>query len=204
MQSSGDGSSGCLVYESVSSFTDAEASEAQRHQAILNCDGCPFADGIADASKKFSDESTKSPKSTAKAVGELREAGLTMDPRLVYFAAVNEALTRMIASATSDILYLFSAFPENEELQMKFLADNNLGETEAAYGAFVGLTDAMRAASMDGAAAPVVAAPSGGPVATPRMRRTPSGRRLIGATLHRSPSTLRGTCDEADDDDSGL
>ena len=69
-------------------------------------------------------ELTKSPKSTAKAVGELREAGLTMDPKLVYaevaardkeldsavsnpnlvaskadFAAVNEALARMIASA---------------------------------------------------------------------------------------------------------
>ena len=91
---------------------------------------------------------------------------------------------------------------------MKFLADNNLGETEAAYGAFVGLTDAVRAASTDGAAAPVVAAASGGPVGDTaenfKDATYPSGRRLIGATLHRSPSTLRGTCNEADDDDSGL
>ena len=47
---------------------------------------------------------------------------------------------------------------------MKFLACSNLGDAQAAYGAFVGLTDAVRAASTDGAAAPVVAAASGGPI----------------------------------------
>ena len=81
------------------------------------------------------------------------------------FAAVNEALARMIASADKlTFFYLLSAFPENKELQMKFLAYNNLGDAQAAYGAFVGLTGAVCAASMDGAAAPVVAAASGGPI----------------------------------------
>jgi hypothetical protein len=181
--------------------------------ALLAAAPAAFADGIADASKKFSDaaypvaqkfnwggssefakyiaeESAKNPKGTAKAVEKLLEAGLTMDPKLVYaavqahdkaldsavsnpnlvaskadFAAVNEALARMIASADKEqFFYLLSSFPENKELQMKFLAGNNLGDAQAAYGAFVGLTDAVRAASTNGAGAPVVAAASGGPI----------------------------------------
>ena len=181
--------------------------------ALLAAAPAAFADAIADASKKFSDaaypvaekfdwggssaiakyiaqESAKNPKATAKAVVKLLEAGLTMDPKLVYaavaahdkaldsavsnpnlvasqadFAAVNEALARMIASADKEqFFYLLSSFPENKELQMKFLAGNNLGDAQAAYGAFVGLTDAVRAASTNGAAAPVVAAASGGPI----------------------------------------
>ena len=138
----------------------------------------------------MAEESANKPKANAKAVAKWLEAGLTMDPKLVYgavmahdqvlvsavsnpdlvaskadFAAVNEALARKIASADKQkFFYLLSAFPENKELQMKFPAYNNLGDAQAAYGAFVGLTDAVRAASTDGAAAPVVAAASGGPI----------------------------------------
>ena len=77
--------------------------------------------------------------STAKAVGELREAGLTMDPTLVYaevaahdkeldsavsnpnlvaskadFAAVNEALARMIAFADEQHSLSPQCFPREQ------------------------------------------------------------------------------------------
>ena len=45
---------------------------------------------------------------------------------------------------------------------MKLLVDSSLGDVVAEYGAFVGLTDAERATSTDGAAALVEAAASGG------------------------------------------
>ena len=55
-------------------------------------------------------------------------------------------------------------FAENEELQMKFLAGSDFCDAQAAHGASVGLTDAVRAACTNGAAAPVVAAASGGQI----------------------------------------
>jgi len=121
--------------------------------------------------------SAKNPKQTAKAVDKLLEAGLTMDPALVKaavkahskaitgavnqkglvaskadFTAVNEALARMIASADKEkFFYLLTAFPGNKELQMELFSKNDPAQAQAAYEAFVELTDAVRAASTNGA-----------------------------------------------------
>ncbi|MFC4290669.1 hypothetical protein ACFOYZ_29220 [Neobacillus cucumis] len=140
--------------------------------------------------KYLSEESAKNPKGVAAAVDKLLEVGLTMDPALVKaavkvhekairgaagdpnlvasqadFAAVNEALARMIASADKEkFFYLLSAFPENKELQMKLFSENDPAEAKAAYDAFVKLTDAVRAASTDGATPFQTAAAAGGPI----------------------------------------
>lgn len=172
-----------------------------------------WADGIADASKKFSDAAypvaqkidwgntptiakylaqgaASDPKGVAAAVDKLLEVGLTMDPALVKtavqahekaimgalgnkglvaskadFAAVNEALARMIASADREkFFYLLSAFPGNKELQMKLFSENNPAQAKAAYEAFVKLTNAVREASTNGATPFDTAAATGGPI----------------------------------------
>ena len=94
--------------------------------------------GSSAIAKYIAQESAKNPKATAKAVVKLLEAGLTMDPKLVYaavaahdkalesavlnpnlvasqadFAAVNEALARMIASADRQSSS-FSSVPSQE------------------------------------------------------------------------------------------
>jgi len=123
--------------------------------------------------KYLGEVSAKDPKAVSKAVERLLDAGLTMDPKLIQaavkahekalasaagsptlvaskadFAAVNEALARMIASADPEkFFYLLSAFPGNNELQMELFKGNSEADARAAYEAFVGLTDAVRAAS---------------------------------------------------------
>jgi len=134
------------------------------------------------------------PKAVAKAVEKLLDAGLTMDPKLIQaavkahekalasaagspslvtskadFAAVNEALARMIASADPEkFFYLLSAFPGNKELQLELFKGNSEADARAAYEAFVGLTDAVRAASAVTPHPAVSVAPlaSSGPVAS--------------------------------------
>merc|ERR1712050_135338 len=101
--------------------------------------------------KYLAETSAKNPKQVAFAVDKLLETGLTMDPALVKaavvahqkaiegavgqpglvaskadFAAVNEALARMIASADkAKFFYLLSAFPENKNLQMQLFSQND-------------------------------------------------------------------------------
>jgi len=134
------------------------------------------------------------PKAVAKAVEKLLDAGLTMDPKLIQaavkahekalasaagspslvtskadFAAVNEALARMIASADPEkFFYLLSAFPGSKELQLELFKGNSEADARAAYEAFVGLTDAVRAASAVTPHPAVSVAPlaSSGPVAS--------------------------------------
>merc|ERR1740129_2306783 len=181
--------------------------------ALLSAAPAAWADGIADASKKFSDAAypvaqkidwgntptiakylaqgaASDPKGIAAAVDKLLEAGLTMDPALVNaavkahetairgamdkpnlvasradFAAVNEALARMIASADKEkFFYLLSAFPGNKELQMKLFSQNNEAQAKAAYEGFMKLTDAVRAASTNGATPFDTTAATGGPI----------------------------------------
>lgn len=138
----------------------------------------------------IAEESVKDPKGVASAVAKLLEAGLTMDPALIKaavkahdkaldsavtnpnlvtskqdFAAVNEALARMIASADKEkFFYLLSAFPGNKELQMKLYQGNDQAAAQKAYEAFVELTNAVRASSINGAKAMPVEAASGGPI----------------------------------------
>lgn len=168
--------------------------------AVLGAAPAAFADEIGDAAAKFSDatypiaekinwgnspviasyiatESAKNPQQVAKAVDKLLEAGLTMDPKLVYaavaahdkaigsalnnknlvaskadFAEVNEALARMIASSNSQKFFaLLDAFPDNKDLQAKLYSLNNKAEAETAYKAFQELTKAVKAASTNGA-----------------------------------------------------
>ena len=90
--------------------------------------GCCLESGNTPIiSNYFATESARNPKGVAKAVDALLESGLTMDPKLIKaavaahdkaldsalkdpnlvttkadFAAVNEALARMIASANKD------------------------------------------------------------------------------------------------------
>merc|ERR1711870_48254 len=81
------------------------------------------------------------------------------------FAAVNEALARMIASADREkFFYLLTAFPDNKELQMKLFSENDPGQAKKAYEAFVKLTDAVRASSTNGATPFETTAASGGAV----------------------------------------
>ena len=181
--------------------------------ALLSAAPAAWADGIADASAKFSEAaypvaqkidwgnsqaiakylaqaSAKDPKGIALAVDKLLEVGLTMDPALVKtavqvhekaikgalgnkglvaskadFAAVNEALARMIASADREkFFYLLSAFPGNKELQMKLFSENNPAQAKAAYEAFLKLTNVVREASTNGATPFNTAAATGGPI----------------------------------------
>jgi len=181
--------------------------------ALLSAAPAAWADGIADASAKFSEAAypvaqkidwgnsqaiakylaqgaAKDPKGVALAVDKLLEVGLTMDPALVKtavqvhekaikgalgnkglvaskadFAAVNEALARMIASADKEkFFYLLSAFPGNKELQMKLFSQNNEAQAKAAYEGFMELTDAVRAASTNGATPFDTTAATGGPI----------------------------------------
>jgi hypothetical protein len=138
----------------------------------------------------LAEASAKDPKGVAVAVDRLLEAGLTMDPELVKvavkahekaiqgalgkpglvasqsdFAAVNEALARMIASADKEkFFYLLTAFPGNKELQMRLFSENDPAQAKAAYEAFVQLTNAVRAASTNGAKPFETAAASGGAI----------------------------------------
>jgi len=81
------------------------------------------------------------------------------------FAAVNEALARMIASADkAKFFYLLSAFPENKNLQMQLFSQNDATQAKKAYEAFIKLTDAVRAASTDGATPFKTAAATGGSI----------------------------------------
>lgn len=131
--------------------------------------------------------SSKDPKGVATAVDKLLEAGLSMDPALVKaavaahdkaldgvggpglvtsqanFAAVTEALARMIASADKEkINALRTAFPGNEDLQMSLYSQVDKKQAQAAYEAFKSLTEAVSQGSINGAAAPPVTAESGG------------------------------------------
>jgi len=168
--------------------------------ALLAAAPAAFADQIGDAAAKFADaaypiaekinwgntpvissyiatESAKNPGGVAKAVDKLLEAGLTMDPKLVYaavaahdkaiegamsnknlvaskadFAAVNEALARMISSADNNKIFkLLDAFPDNKDLQAKLYSLNDKAEAQSAYKAFEELTKVVKAASTNGA-----------------------------------------------------
>ncbi|KAL9139156.1 PCP peridinin chlorophyll protein extrinsic protein [Amphidinium carterae] len=139
--------------------------------------------GSSAVAKYIADASASNPRQAALAVEKLLEVGLTMDPKLVRaaveahskaldsaktnaklmaskedFAAVNEALARMIASADKQkFAALRTAFPESRELQGKLFAGNNGYEAEKAYESFKALTSAVRDASINGAKAPIVA-----------------------------------------------
>ena len=94
-----------------------------------------FAGNTPIISNYFATEAARNPKGVAKAVDALLESGLTMDPKLIKaavaahdkaldsalkdpslvttkadFAAVNEALARMIASANKDWIECWSFF----------------------------------------------------------------------------------------------
>jgi len=139
--------------------------------------------GSSAIAKYIADASASNPRQAALAVEKLLETGLTMDPKLVRaavaahskaldsavsnpklvaskedFAAVNEALARMIASADKQkFAALRTAFPESRELQSTLFAGNNGYEAEKAYDSFKALTSAVRDASINGANAPVIA-----------------------------------------------
>mmetsp|Transcript_41351 Transcript_41351/g.97123 ORF Transcript_41351/g.97123 Transcript_41351/m.97123 type:complete len:385 (+) Transcript_41351:70-1224(+) len=139
--------------------------------------------GSSAIAKYIASASAANPLGTAKAVEKLLEVGLTMDPKLVRaavdahskaldsavknpklvaskedFAAVNEALARMIASANKEKFFaLRTAFPGSKELQSKLFLGNNGFEAEKAYEAFKELTSTVRAASINGANAPEIA-----------------------------------------------
>ncbi|CAE7870499.1 unnamed protein product, partial [Symbiodinium necroappetens] len=141
-------------------------------------------------SSYFATESARNPKAVAGAVDKLLESGLTMDPALIKaavaahdkalksaasnpnlmtskadFAAVNEALARMIASANKDKFYkLLDAFPDNKQLQMDLYNQNDKAKAQAAYQAFKDLTSAVKAASTNGANALKVEPVTGGPI----------------------------------------
>ena len=181
--------------------------------ALLGGAPAAFADAIGDAAAKFSEatypiaqkidwgntpiisnyfatESARNPKSVAKAVDELLESGLTMDPKLIKeavaahdkalksaasdpnlvaskedFAAVNEAIARMIASANKDKFYkLLDAFPDNKQLQMDLYNQNDKIQAQSAFQAFKDLTAAVKAASTNGAQALPVTPETGGPI----------------------------------------
>ena len=95
---------------------------------ILSLQRLFFRGNTPIISNYFATESARNPKGVAKAVDALLESGLTMDPKLIKaavaahdkaldsalkdpnlvttkadFAAVNEALARMIASANKDM-----------------------------------------------------------------------------------------------------
>lgn len=140
--------------------------------------------------KYIAESSAKDPKGVAKAVDALLESGLSMDPALVKaavqahekalksaagakglmtskadFAAVNEALARMIASADQEKFFkLLTAFPGNADLQMQLYKENNPAEAQAAYQAFEKLTQAVKASSTNGASPFSTAAVTGGKV----------------------------------------
>merc|ERR1712072_11129 len=167
--------------------------------ALLAAAPAAIADQIGDAAAKFSDaaypiaekinwgntpvissyiatESAKNPGGVARAVDKLLEAGLTMDPKLVYaavaahdkaiegamsnknlvaskadFAAVNEALARMISSADKNkIFQLLDAFPDNKDLQAKLYSLNDKEGAYSAFKKFLVLTEAVKAASTNG------------------------------------------------------
>mmetsp|Transcript_37087 Transcript_37087/g.85726 ORF Transcript_37087/g.85726 Transcript_37087/m.85726 type:complete len:376 (+) Transcript_37087:76-1203(+) len=141
-------------------------------------------------SSYFAAESARNPKGTAAAVDRLLEAGLTMDPKLIKdavaahakalksaqsnpnlvtskedFAAVNEALARMISSAKKDKFFaLLDAFPGNKDLQMDLYNQNDKVQAQAAYQAFKELTSAVKEASINGANALAVTPETGGPI----------------------------------------
>merc|ERR1712217_81600 len=93
----------------------------------------------------------------------VNKPGLVTTP--ADFAAVNEALARMIASADREkFFHLLTAFPDNKELQMKLFSENDPGQAKKAYEAFVKLTDAVRASSTNGATPFETTAASGGAV----------------------------------------
>ena len=121
-------------------------------------------------SKYIAEASAKNPKMMAEAFDKTLEVGLSMDPKLVAaavaahskaiagavnnpglvaskadFAAVNEALARMIGSADpAKFKAILTAFPGNADLQMSLFAANNAGDAKAAYETFVALTDAVK------------------------------------------------------------
>ena len=121
--------------------------------------------------KYISEISAKNPKSVATAFDKVLETGLTMDPKLIQaavaahdkaldnainnpglvtskadWAAVNEALARMIGSADAGkFKALLTAFPQNADLQMALFAANNPTDAKAAYETFVALTKAVAA-----------------------------------------------------------
>jgi len=141
-------------------------------------------------SNYFATESARNPKGVAKAVDALLESGLTMDPKLIKaavaahdkaldsalkdpnlvttkadFAAVNEALARMIASANKDKFYkLLDAFPDNKQLQMDLYNQNDKAAAQAAFQTFKDLTAAVKAASTNGADALPITPVTGGPI----------------------------------------
>lgn len=155
--------------------------------------------------KYIAETSAKDPKGVAKAVDQLLEAGLTMDPALVKvavqahekalksaagakglatsqadFAAVNEALARMIGSADKTKFYaLLTAFPGNSELQQQLFKENDASQAQAAYKAFVELTGAVGAASTNGANPFPAAAVTGGKVGDAAAKFTDASYPLI-------------------------
>mmetsp|Transcript_63671 Transcript_63671/g.149544 ORF Transcript_63671/g.149544 Transcript_63671/m.149544 type:complete len:371 (+) Transcript_63671:76-1188(+) len=168
------------IGDAAAKFSDATYPIAQK----INWGNTPII------SSYLATESARNPKGVAKAVDKLLEAGLTMDPKLIKaavaahdkaldsavkspqlvaskadFAAVNEALARMIASSNKDKFFqLLNAFPDNKQLQLDLYSQNDKAQAEAAYQAFKGLTEAVKAASTNGANALPVAPVTGGPI----------------------------------------
>jgi len=168
------------ISDASAKFADAAYPIAQK----INWGNTP------EIARYIAEESAKNPKGVSVAVDKLLEAGLTMDPALVNaavkahetairgaidkpnlvaskadFAAVNEALARMIASADKEkFFYMLTAFPDNKELQMKLFGRNDAGQAKKAYDAFVGLTDAVRGASTNGATPFETKAATGGAI----------------------------------------
>lgn len=105
----------------------------------------------------ISEVSAKNPKAVATAFDKVLESGLTMDPKLIQaavaahdkaldnainnpglvtskadWAAVNEALARMIGSADpGKFKALLTAFPQNADLQLALFAANNPVDAKA-------------------------------------------------------------------------
>ena len=125
---------------------------------------CFFKHSWEPLLRYISEISAKNPKSVATAFDKVLETGLTMDPKLIQaavaahdkaldnainnpglvtfkadWAAVNEALARMIGSADAGkFKALLTAFPQNADLQMALFAANNPVDAKAWEGCFFG------------------------------------------------------------------
>eukprot|EP00933_Yihiella_yeosuensis_P024924 TRINITY_DN1931_c0_g1_i1.p1 TRINITY_DN1931_c0_g1~~TRINITY_DN1931_c0_g1_i1.p1 ORF type:complete len:391 (-),score=125.72 TRINITY_DN1931_c0_g1_i1:299-1471(-) len=137
----------------------------------------------------LSQVAASNPEGTAKAMVRLLESGLTMNPTLIYnavaahskaiksalkndnlmtskedFAAVNEAIARMIASSNPDTVFkMLYSFPGNAALQQQFYAGNDGGQAREAYKAFNQLTQAVKLENTGGQV-PIWAPVSGGEI----------------------------------------
>jgi len=122
-----------------------------------------------EISKYIAEASANDPKGVAKAFDDVLKVGLSMDPKAVYaavaahdkaidaavgksglvasqadFAAVNEALARMIATADpAKFKAILTAFPGNADLQLGLFALGNPGQAKAAYDSFSALAEAV-------------------------------------------------------------